>query len=249
MLRRSKDDTINGLRILDLPPKTITVVKCDFSKHERRFYNSLEDKLRDEMERFQRATGNRAYMHALTLLLRLRQGEPSSSTCSRSNVDHENLACDHPSLVNGDWKADEDAVINQPENQNQDDDDDGKDLAKALDSLNLGAASKCQLCFIRYVVCSIVEAIANVASSLSNPKDTHCTSCAIIVAKNADTAVSDSAKIRKVIELVDSIEERSNKTEKIIIFSQFTSMLRLIQEVLNERGLKFVQCEWSFHGP
>jgi len=44
---------------------------------------------------------------------------------------------------------------------------------------------------------------------------------------------------------VNGIEHRSNKTEKIIIFSQFTMMLRLIQEVLNERGLKFVQCRCS----
>lgn len=50
--------------------------------------------------------------------------------------------------MNGDWKADEDAVINQPESPTQEEDDDGKDLAKALDSLNLGAASKCQLCFV-----------------------------------------------------------------------------------------------------
>ena len=75
MLRRSKDDTINGNRILDLPPKIIDIVKCDFSKHERRFYKALEDKLADEMDKFERTSGNRSYMHALTLLLRLRQGE------------------------------------------------------------------------------------------------------------------------------------------------------------------------------
>ena len=63
------------------------------------------------------------------------------------SVNHGVLACDHPSLVNGDWKADEDAVINQPENPTQEEDDDGKDLAKALGSLNLSAASSCQLCF------------------------------------------------------------------------------------------------------
>jgi SNF2 family DNA or RNA helicase len=91
-----------------------------------------------------------------------------------------------------------------------------------------------------------MEAVANVASSLSNPKDTHCTPCQVIVAKNADTPDSDSAKIRKIIELVNGIEERSKQTEKIIIFSQFTTMLRLIQEVLNEQGLKFVQCKWLF---
>lgn len=91
-----------------------------------------------------------------------------------------------------------------------------------------------------------IEAIAKLVSSLANPKDTHCNPCKVIVAKNVDTSDSDSAKIRKTMELVDGIEKRSNKTEKIIIFSQFTMMLRLIQEVLNERGLKFVQCERVF---
>jgi SNF2 family DNA or RNA helicase len=86
MLRRSKDDTINGALILDLPPKTIDVVKCDFSKQERAFYMTLEDKLKDEMEKIQRSGNKRAYMHALTLLLRLRQGKPLWSTCLRMNV-------------------------------------------------------------------------------------------------------------------------------------------------------------------
>jgi SNF2 family DNA or RNA helicase len=90
-----------------------------------------------------------------------------------------------------------------------------------------------------------VGAITKIAPSLSNPKDTHCSACQVIV-KNDDTSDSDSAKIRKIIELVNVIEHRGNKTEKIIIFSQFTTMLRLIQEVLNERGLKFVQCRFSY---
>ena len=75
MLRRSKDDTINGIQILDLPPKTISVVKCDFSKQERRFYGALEVKMRDAMAKIQRTNDNRAYIHMLTMLLRLRQGE------------------------------------------------------------------------------------------------------------------------------------------------------------------------------
>ena len=87
--------------------------------------------------------------------------------------------------------------------------------------------------------------MAKTTPSLADPKDTHCSACQVVIAKNVDTSESDSAKIRKIIELVESIEQRSNKTEKIIIFSQFTMMLRLIQEVLNERGLKFVQCKRS----
>jgi len=88
-----------------------------------------------------------------------------------------------------------------------------------------------------------VEIRTKTVPSLASPKDTHCASCKAI-SGNVDTSDSDSAKIRKIIELVNAIEHRSNGTEKIIIFSQFTMMLRLIQEVLNERNLKFVQCKW-----
>lgn len=89
MLRRSKDDTINGIQILDLPPKTIAIIKCDFSKEERRFYTSLQNKMTEMLTRMQRANDNRAYMHALTLLLRLRQGKYRWFTPSRLSINRK----------------------------------------------------------------------------------------------------------------------------------------------------------------
>jgi hypothetical protein len=59
------------------------------------------------------------------------------------------LACDHPSLVTGDWKQDEDAVINKPETNSQEEEEDGADLAKALAGLDLSAQNKCRICFKR----------------------------------------------------------------------------------------------------
>ena len=67
--------------------------------------------------------------------------------------------------------------------------------------------------------------------------------CLKLSEKIIDTSDSDSAKIRKVVELVNEVETRSKQTEKIIIFSQFTSMLALIQKVLEEKKIRFVQCE------
>lgn len=74
MLRRSKDDTVNGKQILDLPPKVIDIVHCDFSSAERRFYRTIEAKMAGELERLEQLEDNRSYMHMLTLLLRARQG-------------------------------------------------------------------------------------------------------------------------------------------------------------------------------
>lgn len=51
-----------------------------------------------------------------------------------------------------------------------------------------------------------------------------------------------SAKIRKILELLDAIEERG-EGEKTIIFSQFTSMLDLIEPFLKADGIKYVRCK------
>ena len=89
-------------------------------------------------------------------------------------------------------------------------------------------------------------------SNKSSHDEDHCVSCEGLVAKarrksvsvNADLPPS-SAKIRKILELLDAIEERGER-EKTIIFSQFTSMLDLIEPFLKEAGVKFVRCEFHF---
>jgi SNF2 family DNA or RNA helicase len=62
----------------------------------------------------------------------------------------------------------------------------------------------------------------------------------------------DSAKIRKLLELLEEINSRENDEgepagEKTIVFSQFTTMLDLIQPFLKEAGIKFVRCELPLH--
>lgn len=63
----------------------------------------------------------------------------------------------------------------------------------------------------------------------------------------------DSAKIREILRLLREIDDRRSADEddeegedageKTIIFSQFTSMLDLIQPFLREEGIKHVRCE------
>ena len=74
---------------------------------------------------------------------------------------------------------------------------------------------------------------------------THCRGC-VPLAKEAQRAERDrpsSAKIRKILQLLKEIDERSEGEEKTIIFSQFTSMLDLIEPFLSEKGIKYVRCE------
>ena len=61
-------------------------------------------------------------------------------------------------------------------------------------------------------------------------------------AKTSDTNLPpSSAKIRKTLKLLDEIEERG-EGEKTIIFSQFTSMLDIIEPFLKAKGIKYVRC-------
>jgi SNF2 family DNA or RNA helicase len=58
----------------------------------------------------------------------------------------------------------------------------------------------------------------------------------------------DSAKIRKLLELLGEINSRKDGEgeptgEKTIVFSQFTTMLDIIQLFLKDAGISFVRCE------
>lgn len=47
-----------------------------------------------------------------------------------------------------------------------------------------------------------------------------------------------------ILRLLAEIDERSQKKEKTIVFSQFTSFLDLLEPFLRDSGVKFVRCEW-----
>ncbi|KAF8719418.1 hypothetical protein HU200_024131 [Digitaria exilis] len=84
LLRRTKETLINGVPIINLPPKTINLNKVDFSREERSFYLNLEERSRQQFKAFAAAgTLKQNYASILLMLLRLRQ------------------ACDHPLLAKG----------------------------------------------------------------------------------------------------------------------------------------------------
>jgi len=69
-----------------------------------------------------------------------------------------------------------------------------------------------------------------------------------IKAKRLESERPSSAKIRMILNLLRDIDERSDSQEKTIIFSQFTSMLDLIEPFLREKGIKYVRCEFTMIG-
>ncbi|KAL5722646.1 Helicase-like transcription factor chr28 [Ranunculus cassubicifolius] len=82
MLRRTKGTLLDGKPIINIPPKTVCLIKVDFSIEERDFYTKLEADSRAQFKSYAQAgTVNQNYANILLMLLRLRQ------------------ACDHPLLV------------------------------------------------------------------------------------------------------------------------------------------------------
>ncbi|KAJ7461525.1 SNF2 family DNA-dependent ATPase [Mycena latifolia] len=224
MLRRTKTQQLNGKALVDLPPRTVTVVSCAFDASEQAFYTALESKMEDVIEKIMRQSGGggSAYIGVLLLLLRLRQ------------------ACNHPCLVSKDYKTDMDAVDPKAKSTansagtGEAGDLDGDDLAAAFGALNV-ATRKCQVCMLE------MDA-RNMAAG-----ESYCIDCAplAIQAKMEDEDRNSSAKIRMILKLLRDVDARSDGEEKTIIFSQFTSMLDLVEPFLREAGVRYVRYDGS----
>ncbi|KAG6811355.1 hypothetical protein H0H92_007820 [Tricholoma furcatifolium] len=213
MLRRQKDQQLNGKALIELPERTVTIVSCPFDASEKAFYTALETKMEGVIEKLM-GNGQSNYMSVLLLLLRLRQ------------------ACNHPVLVAQDYKTDMDAVEPQSKkDQDPGQDDDTDDLIGAF--ANLGVTRKCK-------VCTAELDPRNAAPDTSEPM---CIDCVPLAqqAKQALETRPSSAKIRMVLKLLNDIDVRSKREEKTIIFSQFTKMLDLIEPFLREKGIEYVR--------
>lgn len=133
MLRRRKDDQLNGKALIQLPKRTVEITSCDFDASERAFYNALETKMESVVEKLMKQsgkTGGSSYISVLLLLLRLRQ------------------ACNHPLLVSEDYKKDSDALEPKAVEKGKDDQapDADDDLAAAFGQM--GVTKKCKMCTV-----------------------------------------------------------------------------------------------------
>ncbi|KAJ7583553.1 SNF2 family DNA-dependent ATPase [Mycena floridula] len=74
ILRRTKNSTIEGQPILQLPPKEVEIVTLEFSEEEREVYDNFEKQTTIQINRFIRAnTLVKNHTFVLVLILRLRQ--------------------------------------------------------------------------------------------------------------------------------------------------------------------------------
>lgn len=222
MLRRTKETVVNGKPILQLPDRSVGMVECHFDAQERAFYETVNTRVQDSLDKLEKQGGvAKNYTSMLVLLLRLRQ------------------ACNHPTLVSEDYRKDKDAVEPKAAQSREDGDEDADALADALAGMGISGTTSCQLCQMRFPVGDI-------------DGDGNCNACASLMTKarrrSTDSDLPpDSSKTRKILELLHDIDKQSGGQEKTIIFSQFTSMLDLLEPFLLAEGIKFVRYDGSMN--
>ncbi|KAG5653742.1 hypothetical protein H0H81_010999, partial [Sphagnurus paluster] len=82
LLRRMKDSKLDGRNLIELPNKTVSLIRLHFTQEEREIYTMVETNAQANFNRYLRAgTVLKNYSQVLVLLLRLRQ------------------ICSHPSLI------------------------------------------------------------------------------------------------------------------------------------------------------
>ncbi|CAG8606777.1 1100_t:CDS:10 [Paraglomus brasilianum] len=139
-------------------------------------------------------------------------------------------ACNHPNLVSKE-AAGKDAKDKPISESAELQDQELNDLAKLMTSMAVGNSSECcEICLDR----------------LDISEQVHCAKCTKEIVRKATThdGFVSSAKIDKMIEIL-SITRRDNPRAKTIIFSQFASMLDLIEHPLTRAGFEFVRYDGS----
>jgi len=183
----------------------------------------VETRVRDSVSKLQAAGDTNTYTSMLVLLLRLRQ------------------ACNHPSLVSEDYKKDKEAV--DPKAASSQGDEDANELADLLGGLGLSQTKRCQFC-------------QSELTSSNQGSAENCLDCEDVMKKSRRKSVAGnpavdlppaSAKTRKILELLEQADERSDSQEKTIIFSQFTSMLNIIEPFLKAKGIRYVRYDGSMN--
>ncbi|KAG5460364.1 MAG: SNF2 family N-terminal domain-containing protein [Olpidium bornovanus] len=202
-LRRTKDAEVDGRKVLELVPRNVEILSADFSPEERAFYKGLEAKARVRFNRYlKEGTAMKNYSHILVLLLRLRQ------------------ACCHPHLLKHEFvdvlPGDEDAH------------DAGDDSRVRRD----GAGSQAELVERMDPEVGPSTYPGSSSSAAGSAPDAEGVDDNMVVETTKKLCGSQevflsSTKLDRMIEAIHK-SRRNFPGEKIIVFSQFTRLVRIL---------------------
>ncbi|KAJ7555457.1 hypothetical protein O6H91_05G038800 [Diphasiastrum complanatum] len=238
-LRRTKETQIDGHRLVELPPKVVTVYPVELSSEHRRVYDQMELKGKNLVGNFIEAgTTLQNYANVLSIILRLRQ------IC-----DHAALCPEHADLLAA-ASSSQGPSLASPEL-----------LQKLL--AQTGEEFDCPICLspphsavitrCAHVFCQRCIQRTLMCDKKSCPlcrfalTDSDVFSAPLDEAENesvTDSNVKSSAKIDALISLLQETREREPLI-KSVVFSQFPKMLTFAQQPLKDAGFKFVRIDGS----
>ncbi|CAO3614644.1 unnamed protein product [Cunninghamella echinulata] len=223
---------------LSLPSRQKQDILLSFAPSERTLYNLLTEKTTNAVKKIVSAgKGTNSFMNMLCMVLRLRQ------------------ACNHPQLVLRSLTNDTDIMslssetgliqLSKPRSSKRDTSEAA--LKKALMSQmasDLGwkndqyseqsSKTLCEICRSPIIVIDIDET--------NEPQ--YCSDCLHQLESIQIASQTASTKISKMLDILQETEQ-SHPNEKTIIFSQFTSMLDLMEKPLKEKAIKFCRYDGS----
>ncbi|KAG4304303.1 hypothetical protein PORY_002278 [Pneumocystis oryctolagi] len=226
MIRRTKSILLQNNEknsSLCLPKRIIKYEMVKLDKYEREFYDKLELYIDKSLSKFvKNKIKGKNYTNILCLLLRLRQ------------------ACNHFELVKNKLTLDKDAIdIFNNVDSLSDINDYVDDMVLLFDNLELkNEKLKCDFCLNEFFLKN------------KNSEENKCENCQKVLSKNSLYESRDLNMLRKPVisskikKMIDILQDNS-ESHKTIVFSQFTSMLDLVELFLKIENIKFVRYDGS----
>ncbi|BGP49538.1 hypothetical protein JCM10450v2_005430 [Rhodotorula kratochvilovae] len=266
MLRRRKTDFVDGKPLLSLPAREVIDVKGPFlDPKEAEFYEKIEEKMREAMEKFKTADIMRNYTQVLVKLLRMRQACNHPGLVLKNTMDMEAL---DPTPASASSSSSSTPSMSRSASSNAD------DLSSMLGSMSLAPAAEragpaCAMCS------------QPIGKARAATDESVCAGCAGDVRRFA--GLQHSTKVRRVLEILEGVRRESAEAirkaeeeadeddadeevdsadeeldvqvskamgkakeaplgpKKTIIFSQFTSMFDILEPFLDKAGYRYVR--------
>ena len=263
-LRRTKNDKINDKPLVALPNKTVTVKELDFSEEERLVYDAFLANAQTIIQRYMRKGLNallKNYAHVFAIMMRLRQ-----LCCHRDLLPMQWHNIDINEIIE---MVAAEAAREANEEANEDDDQRAKELAEQLrDMIRDGMSDECSICLCEFdrpvitpcahvycrpcivqhietaprppAMCPLCRGPLLVKNLLEAAKDDDCEdgkdSFDDIVISVSSTKVNATLKELEIL-------RHTKPREKTIIVSQFTSLLSIMQPLLEEQNYKWTRLD------
>ncbi|CAO3660491.1 unnamed protein product [Rhizopus microsporus] len=262
-LRRSKKAVIDGRPILDLPERNVHMTYVDFSPDERTHYDFVNARAQARFTRYMQAgTVMKNYSSILVLLLRLRQACLHPSLTVEEGTAAEKARHGERTELAKKMKPE---VVRRLLS-------DAMSLKEIECPICMDIAADAEIMQCGHILCK--ECFDNYWNNQDGNMK-RCPQCrgpidrqmlvdvesflkvhAPDLIKEAEEVVPEpevakaaefisSAKIDKMLEILEQTAQETNNQDKTIIFSQFTGMLDIIEKPLKEKGYRFLRYDGS----